>query len=65
MDKEKEKSIGIILTSIIAVLIVLIISVVVVILVRTIGEDENKESNNEVELNTRYIVIENSNEVIE
>jgi len=61
MTKEKEKNIGIILTSIIAVLIVIIISVVVVILVRTLGEDE---TSSKVEYNTKSIIIEEYENII-
>ncbi len=61
MTKEKEKNIGIILTSIIAVLIVIIISVVVVILVRTLGTENKEEISSTIEYNTRTIMLEEEN----
>lgn len=63
MTKEKEKNIGIILTSIIAVLLIMVVSVIVVILVRAIGKDESEVAN-QAQYDTKQIVIEETDGVL-
>jgi len=63
-SNEKNNGIGIILTAIISVLLVFVVSVIIVILVRAIGNKKNETIEN-TEFNRKYIVIENSNKVID
>ncbi len=64
MTKEKEKNVGIILTSTIAVLIILIVSIVVVILVRALSDEGKVKNGRQVELDTQTIVIEETDGVV-